>query len=361
MSYTRWTIVTLLLSTLLLVLVGSFNYVVDPYGIYHFSGSDYNYQKSKDSDPYLIKAYQGKKYKPEAIVLGTSRSMRLNPPTIKSLTGETAYGLGVPAATPYIDLKYLEYAIRVDPNLKTVFLGLDFEVFNESFPTHANFNEKRLKSFIYLQDFFSSLLSEKALKDSRKVLIDNYYKTTTYTENRFLGDGSFDETLVFPPNTDQETLQALPTTYQLSLDSLDDVKQIKRLCDANGLRLYMYISPVHAILLETFWQNSLWNQFEEWKRQLVQIAPVWDFSGYHDISMSPLKHSSHYNDLSHFSKQVGDLILYRMLNKETDKVPAYFGISLTPDNIESNLAILRSNRSLWPERGKNLLQLLTKN
>lgn len=357
-SYKKWTTITLSLTALALFTVAAINYVIDPYGIYHFSGHSYNYNKIIDSDPYRSKAFQVKKYQPEAIVLGTSRAMRLNPPSIESLTGENAYNIGLSAATPYIDFKYLEYAIKVDKNLKTVYLGLDFEVFEKNYLPHANYDEQRLTSFLYTQDLFATLLSESALKDSRKVVMDNINNTSNYTEHRYLGDGSFDETLVYPPNTNESTLHVMPASFQLSSDSMLYIEKMKELCEQNDLSLYIYISPVHAIILETFWQNNLWNEYENWKRQLVDIAPVWDFSGYHEISMSSLKKEGSYNDLSHFSKKMGDLMLYRMLNKEIDNVPSYFGVYITSDNIEEHLNNLRVNREQWSERDKNMFEVV---
>ncbi|MEI7027537.1 hypothetical protein [Paenibacillus sp. y28] len=356
--YKKWTIYVLSFIMLSLSSIAGMNYVVDPYGIYHFAGREFNYQKSVESDPYLIKAFQVKKYEPDAIVLGTSRAMRLNPPFIESLTGWKTYNLGLSAANPKIDLAYLEYTMRVDNNLKTVFLGLDFEVFDNNYPDHANFKEARLSSFFYTQDLFASLLSEKALIDSRKVLTDNLRHTANYTENRYLGDGSFDENLVYPPNANEETVRLLPTKFQLSSKSLMNIQKIKELCDQNNIKLYVYISPVHAIVLETFWQNGLWSQFEDWKRQVTAIVPIWDFSGYHDISMSSLHDRENYNDLSHFSKKIGNLMLYRMLDKNIEQVPSYFGIRLTPDNIETHLIQLRADREQWPQRDHSILELI---
>ncbi|WP_419875837.1 hypothetical protein [Candidatus Pristimantibacillus sp. PTI5] len=357
-TYKKWTLYTLSAAAFILIIIAVANYVIDPYGFYHYAGKSYNYQKSTERDPYQFKTYQGKRYQPETLVMGTSRAMRLDPPFIESLTGESTYNLGLPAATSYINFKYLEYMLKVDKSLKTVFLGLDFEIFNEQYVNQANFDEKRLKSIFYLQDYFATLLSEKTMKDSRKVLLENLNKTTVFTESRYLGDGSFDETLVYPPDINQNTLHAIPTDFQLTQDSMLYIEKIKELCEQNGIQLHLYISPVHAILLETFWQNSMWADFEDWKRQLVAIAPLWDFSGYHEISTSSLRQSENYNDLSHFSKKIGRLMLYRMLNKETDKVPPYFGVYLTPENIDEHLNRLRLNREQWGGKGKNMFDIL---
>lgn len=357
-TYKKWTLLTLSMTTFVLLTIAVVNYTIDPYGFYHYSGKSYNYQKSTTSDPYQFKTYQSKKYQTEAVVLGTSRAMRLDPPLIKSLTGESTYNLGLPAANPYIDLKYLEYVIKVDKNLHTVFLGLDFEVFDKDYANQASFDEQRLSSSFYNQDIFATLLSEQTLKDSRKVLIDNLSKASNFTEHRYLGDGSFDETLVYPPNINEATLQHFPTTFHLLSDNMLYIKKIKELCEQNSLNLYIYISPVHAILLETFWQNHLWNDYEEWKRKLVDITPVWDFSGYHEISTSSLNHGEYYNDLSHFSKKTGNLMLYRMLNKEINNVPVFFGVYMTKENIKQHLIDLRLNREQWAERGKNMFDIL---
>lgn len=357
-SYRKWTITTLSLTALVLIAVTTVNYIIDPYGVYHFSGKSYNYQKNIDSNPYLFKTFQSRKYQPEAVVLGTSRAMRLNPPKIKTLTKENAYNLGLPAATPYINFKYLEYLLKVDHKLKTVFLGLDFEVFDMGYLNHASFEEKRLNSFFYTQDIFSTLLSESALKDSLEVVRDNLNNTNNFTETRYLGDGSFDENHVYPADNNKNTLQVIPTTLQLKSESMLYINKIKELCEQNDIDLYMYISPAHAILLETYWQSNLWSKFEDWKRQLVDIAPIWDFSGYHEISMSSLHNTDNYNDLSHFSKKVGDLILYRMLGKELNKVPSYWGVYMTHENIEKHLENLRLNREHWPEHDKNMFEIL---
>lgn len=357
-TYKKWTLFTITLTAFILFAVALLNYFVDPYGYYLHSRKSYNHSKLIESDPYQFKAYQSKKYQLETIVLGTSRAMRLNPLLIKSLTGESTYNLGLSAANPYINLRYLQYLIKVDKNLDTVFLGLDFEVFDHLYVQHASFVEKRLNSPFYMEDLFSTLLSEKAFKGSIKVLIDNQNKTSTYTKNEFLDDGSFDENYVYAAATNQNTLKVIPTAYQLSSDSMRAVQQMIDLCRQNNLKLYLYISPVHAIILETFWQSSIWDDYEDWKRQLVSMAPVWDFSGYHEISMSTLQNQENYNDLSHFSKKTGSLMLYRMLNKEPSKVSPDFGVYLTTDNVEKHLEMLKLSREQWSQKGKDMFEVL---
>jgi hypothetical protein len=357
-TYKKWIALVLILAFIVLSLITAINYTIDPYGVYRSTRQVYSANKHVDSDPYLFKAFKVKKYQPEAIVLGTSRAMRLDPKLIESLTGDTTFNIGLSAATPYIMFNYLEYAIKVDKNLKSVFLGLDYEVFEASYLTHASFNKERLQSFFYIQDIFSTLLSKKAIKDSISVVSENLSNNKVMTENRYLSDGSFDEAFVYHPDNNISTLNVMPTKYQISNDSFHYIKMIRDLCEQNNLDLYVYISPVHAILLESFWQIDEWSSYEEWKKQLLDIIPVWDFSGYHEISMSSLKSGEYYNDLSHFSKKTGGYILHQMLSIDTDQVPDYFGVYVTSDHVNEHLESLRLNREQWPDRGKELSVIL---
>jgi hypothetical protein len=343
---------------LLLVICGGVNYLIDPYGAYQDIRKKYNYSKHINSDPYMFKAMHIKMTQPDSIVLGTSRAMRLDPAVIERLTGENAYNLGLPAATPFINYEYLKYSIQSDPKLKTVYLGLDFEVFEESYPVHANFNQKRIDSNVPFQDIFATLFSERALKDSYEVLIDNLEGRSRFTEYRYLADGSFDEKMIFPPNGNQLTLNMMPSKYSLSKNSIQYVSEIKELCEKHQIKLYIYISPIHAILLEQLWQSGLWSAYEDWKRALVGIAPIWDFSGYNEISMSELKGSANYNDLSHFSKKIGTLILARILDDSRESGNPAFGVYVTPRNLEDHLKNIIASRNLWEQRGEDMADLL---
>ncbi|MFF2890598.1 hypothetical protein [Paenibacillus sp. NPDC057967] len=357
-TYKQWALASIISILCILIAIASFNVLVDPYGIYHTPLKSYNNQKLGNKDPYLFKSNHFKRAQPDALVLGTSRAMRLNPPRIESLTGKTAYNLGLSSGSPYILLRYLEYAIKTDSQLESVYLGLDFETFNQSFKTHASFDEKRLFSPLYVPDYFNTLLTEKAIKDSFYVMRDNLNQTDIYTKSRFKDDGSVDESYIIPYESNITYLDAITIDYTLSLDSLEYVNQMKNICDQNGIQLILYISPVHAIFLETYWQLDHWPAYEEWKRRLVEIAPVWDFSGYHDISMSSLYQKEYYDDLSHFSKHTGDLMLYRMLNLKTDYVPDGFGVLITPSNVDNHLESIRNSRKTWPGKDANMQELI---
>lgn len=356
--YKKWTLFVIGAIVFLLISSATVSYIVDPYGIYHITRKDYNERKIGSRDPYLVKTYNSRDYQPETIVLGTSRAMRLDPPLIEQITGETTYNLGLSAANPYIQFSHVESLLNQKNNLKTIIIGLDFETFDIEYKTHVNFVEKRVASPSYsFQDMASTLLTKKSLLDSYYILYDNFKKTDQYTKSSTLDDGSFNTEIKINPEVNANNLKRIAIEYEVSPNSIEYIKKIQELCNEHDIQLYLYISPLHAIILETFWQMDQWSVYEDWKRQLVSIAPIWDFSGYHDISMSSLFHNTYYDDLSHFSKKTGNLMVYRMLGSE-DNVPPWFGVQITPDNIEEHLQKLRESRSQWVYRDKDMQELV---
>ena len=81
---------------------------------------------------------------------------------------------------------------------------------------------------------------------------------------------------------------------------------------------------------------------------MIKITPVWDFSGYNSITTESIsERMDNYIDNSHYSPKTGDLVLGRILSFQTEKIPEYFGILLTSDNIESHLKQIRLDGEIW--------------
>jgi hypothetical protein len=127
----------------------------------------------------------------------------------------------------------------------------------------------------------------------------------------------------------------------------------------NSIKLNIFIPPMHAIHLEKYYIEGSWNLLETWKREVVKIAPVWDFSGYNSITTEPISESmKNYIDSSHYRKEVGDLVLNRILNYQIDTVPDDFGVLITPENIEQHLAKIRGDRAVWVKQNPDAVKLL---
>ena len=147
--------------------------------------------------------------------------------------------------------------------------------------------------------------------------------------------------------------------YQLSAQFLDEVKKIVDLSQKNQIKLILFISPSHATHWEAMKRKDKWSTFEGWKRELVKITPVFDFSGYNSITSESIHNNmENYTENSHYTPKVGNLILNRILSYKEEEVPEDFGILINSENIESHLEKIRQDREIWAKNSPNEVNLV---
>jgi len=142
--------------------------------------------------------------------------------------------------------------------------------------------------------------------------------------------------------------------------AMESVRAILKLCKDHGTQVTIFINPMQAEALEVFDLLGYWRAFENWKRELLsltneysggdtrQSVVLWDFSGYDELYSSesvPTDRSAmrFFWDSIHYRRTLGEVIVARMFGNED--VP--FGVILASGNIESHLANIREQRSLY--------------
>lgn len=374
-NYHRYTFVFIIAASVNLLLIVLFNIFVDPYGVMN-SPTRVGFNKikpGKDTHVRLFKTIEVTRLRTKMIVLGSSRSeFGLDPKHPALLNYQPAYNLAITGANMYETRRYFQHAIANQPSLKKVVLGIDFFMFNTYRESQPDFRENRLQTTkLTLLDTFDVTLSLNALTASIETIRANrsapndigsfypnglrdakYYIQHTYQNKPYK--------LIF-----KKTIQDFLTRpdfykrYQLSEASLNDLKTIVNTCKQRGIKLEILISPSHASEWETIRVAGLWPIFEDWKRQVVKIEPVWDFSGYNSITTEPISnHMKNYIDNSHYRKEVGNLVLNRIFHYQEETVPTDFGVLLTPANIEACLKKIRDQRGLWAKDNTDVVQLV---
>ena len=359
-DFYNYTLLLVLTISLIFGLIGLFNLVIDPYGIFNmprlFGINQAKVEKIKSGR--LFKATDIIHIKPKAIFLGSSRAEYGLEPTHPALQNlQPSYNTALGAATPYELQYYLEHAIVNQPQLKLVIIGLDEFMFNEFNTEGANFSRNRLrKKYLTIQDILNSTFSLKAAQAS----FDNIQYSSQYPEyesytkfgrlNLRLIDRDNNATL-YRFNKSIETYFNTFDEYKISYKYLSNIQNIINICKQNNIKLYFFISPSHATRYEIIYTAKHWKMYEQVKRELVKITPIWDFSGY---SME------NYIDDSHYLKHIGDLVINRILSYQTDKVPNDFGVLLTPKNIENHLIKMRKNREIWSKNNPEEVAMVKK-
>ncbi|MFZ3591745.1 hypothetical protein ACOI1C_21640 [Bacillus sp. DJP31] len=372
-QYKKWYLYLIICSLISIICIIIFCFMIDPYKIYNTPTIKHYNLKKIESKEYLMKARQVATNKPEVIFLGSSRTrLGLDPDYYYQATGEIAYNIGLSGANIYEQMRYFDYALKSNPNLKRVIIGLDYEGFNTYRNNTIAFVDSRLDTHLLIkEDLLSTLLSEQSLKDSIKVFIDNIKDEQKYTRSVFLPNGSHNESEIVIRNevllkngrnpfyehlNEHLNNEEILKNYKLSDQKLQNFIRLVNLCEVNNIKLDVFLPPVHAIQLEGIRKAGLWNDFERWKKEIVAITPVWDFFGYNSITTKPPINFEFYTDQSHYRKNVGNLIFNSILDIHLDAVPGDFGIILTKENIDLHLKAIREDRRDWAESNPGIVR-----
>ena len=350
--------------------VGLFNVALDPYGVFDstkIAGINQSKPRKGNNDR-LFKATDIIRIKPATLLFGSSRTRQGLDPNYAALKDfQPAYNLGLNGANPYEQLRYLEHAIANNKNLKTVIIGIDFFMFNANNTNQPGFTEDRLeKQSINIQDTMNVVFSIDALSSSLETL--NSSRNTQNKEGDSLkGFMPYKNIDLGKKVTDWRFVNSYQVyfknhaKYQLSEKYLADFKTFVETCKKHGITLKVYISPGHATDNEAIRATGHWSTQEKWKREIVKIVPVWDFSGYNSITSEPIKAGmKNYADSSHYRENIGNLILNRVLNYQSNTVPKDFGVLITPENIESHIAKINANRENWVVKNQKEAKLVEK-
>jgi hypothetical protein len=153
-----------------------------------------------------------------------------------------------------------------------------------------------------------------------------------------------------------------------------------RLAANHQTRVIVVMLPVHALDLEMIrCQVGGSAPLEKWKRDLVSTMtafrqeqpqapaiPLWDFSGYSGYTADPVppKGDPHamtwYWEPSHFRKELGDLLIARILNQPAPNNHdiSTFGVQIDQSNIQSHLSQLRADREIFVRQFANEIRLI---
>lgn len=349
------------------VAVALFNLAVDPYTTFN-SNAILGFNKVKpeqDKQVRLYKAIAITRIQPKIVFIGSSRTefgLDSSHPVFESY--RPGYNLAVTGANMYEAQRYLEHAIANQPNLNKAIIGLDFFMFNDKAQNSPDFRESRLEtnqvilidkinSLFSIDAFIASLSTIKSNRtetnalgyfypDGRRVV--GYYKKHVYLNpsNRWIFKAGLRQNRFLIGGDESEQ------NYQISEEYLNSLKAIVKICETRKIECQFFISPSHVSQWEFIKLSGVWPLFEQWKREIIKITPVWDFSGYNSITTEPIgPRMQYYLDNSHYLKPVGDLVLNRIFQYRAETVPEDFGVKIDTENIASHLEKIRSDREAW--------------
>jgi hypothetical protein len=301
--------------------------------------------------------------------LGTSRVGRGLDPNHEALREFDCYNMALPSVSLYEMRRYFQHAQAA----RQVIVGLDFRVFGTPTDATGAFSEARLdvdadgnRQFnlfsAKLPDLARALLSLPALQSSLKTVRQQDWWAETLAPNGYwlrLRD-QYDHGAAFVAFT-RESLTRFADMRKSEMvfaNSYRELRTLLRAAYTSDAEVWLLISPSHAWHWEALELSGLWPQFEAIKRNVVQINTeessragrpafaVWDFSGSYGPSLEPVPTSAiakmrWYWEPVHYKRELGDLMLNRILRDVRSPEWPEFGVRLEPGNLEAHLATLR--------------------
>jgi hypothetical protein len=343
--------------------IAAVNSTVDPYGFWRLIEQPgiNAVRPRQDNNDRLYKAADIVRQKPDVVILGSSRTKQAIDPDHEGLQAYSpqVYNLAINGPNAYEVRRYFDHALANQAQPELVVLGIDFFMFNADLGNQPSFNERRLGiSHLSLQDAATTTLSLDTLQASWETIqanrppseVDGAYEPNGFGPNREAEDGKRQWRF----NQSAALYFELHSDYKLSEEYLAEFQRIVELCEERDIPLVIFISPAHATQWEAIRATGHWETFEAWKRRIVAIAPVWDFSGYNTVTTEPMgDEMDYYTDNSHYSVPVGNWVLDRILSPSAQGVPEDFGVWVTPDNLETHLQTIREDRQTWARQNQD--------
>lgn len=359
MNGKKWIKVWAVIIIIIIPIVGGFNYLIDPYGLYNTKY--FNFNKIKQSNKIrLVKTIKTKEIKPTSISLGTSRTEYGYNPTHRYFS-KPSYNLAISGSSMYENMLNFQYALK-QGKLKKVLLVADYRMFNikiqksiQDFETY--FKDKSISYLFSIDTLKDSLLTVKG-GDITSIYLDNGQREHNHNWKNILKNGGHLEKM---KKDEKNYYKDYPTNYtykDTKKKSFPDFEKIVRLCYENNLELDIIFGPSHIRQWEALNYYLGYGKWLQWKKDVVisvnKIAKqqnkkqfrIMDFSVYHKLTAEKVptdkntKMKYHW-EASHYKNELGKIVLDRLAgnSKYND-----FGIELSLQNIDEHLKNQEMNR-----------------
>jgi hypothetical protein len=321
-------ITSIIITIILLGVIFSFNYTIDPLRI------------KKDITTRAQKYNDLMKYRPDTIMLGGSRVQFLSTKDVKYYTNDTVYNISMRNMTLYEQLKYTEFALK-QFNIKTIIIGLNFYTFSNHAKLHeVDFDENLLTQGVtlkYIKDIIQSYLTLAITFDAIDIylnkekyiqnrMFDKYGSRTLFMQNKLIGKKSWKLRSI---KTNKSYIKDF-SNFIISNKKISYYKKIIKLCKENGVDIKVFTTPMHSSLYKVAIKYGTLKTIDKWKKDLSYIYTYYDFMNINSIT----NNSDNYIDSSHVKQEFGKMIFKRMFSDDVYGIPKEFGILIKKKEIK---------------------------
>ncbi len=310
-----------------------FNYIVDPYGVFHETPWFHAVVPNERFVKMRYLVHHPLLY--DSLVFGSSRVNTLD---TSHLHGGTWYNLWANSATPEEYLQDIRFLLAHGMTMRNLLIGLDASSYILSGEDHQH----ELPSIMYPKDghwlnVYATYLF--TVPDYGVVKEAFYPRERIVYDYQHTGRALFverEQALISNPAEHVATFK-LPMAGPAPVDVNERIRRtiqamadIRKIADERHIHLTVFVNPVHESLFHT----TLFSPYRSFLKQLVGITDYVDFSGVNSITSD----KGRYYEYSHYRPIVGDRIIASLFG--TGATTPGFGFLVTRATVDGHLANL---------------------
>ncbi len=314
----------------ILALLAGLNILVDPYSIFKSPSIDkFNKQKpdaARNQRVTKVISFKLEKRPVEAVFLGSSRvnATILEDYYYKITGGKIAKNMGMNALSHDETVKIGENLVKIHPEIKTIYVGLDFFRFLEK--------NKDNKRAVPISDNKNLTISEfNPVVLSFNTTISSFITIIKNVEYNNTKPSAFN-----PVENFKTKLGYYGGNYfnaVLAENEIEKLKMFKNNMEKKGYKVYFYLNPTHALDLSLINHLGFYPIYEKWKILLADNFEYIDFNFVNEVTSEKINmNTKYFVEMSHATSVFGKLILdCLILNKN------HYGVYTDKKNIKNNL------------------------
>lgn len=311
-----------------------FSVILDPYNVFHATKLvDNGVEPNKNYIKPLNVMRNMDKY--DSLLFGSSRVGFFD---VERMNDGVYYDMMASEAVPAEHVAILQSLIKRGFVPKNVIVGVDDISYFVDPSLHDNVLFRKMYpwdgSYIDKLGFFVRYLDPITNIESIETMRENEINDPEWGA-RLLSTGT--ENLSIVPGFDPKNLKPYWSDYYMPRpESLDDIRQLKQICDENGIKLRVFTNPIFG---HTYMQD-IENGYLDFLYELAQVTDYYNFSGFNDVTLN----TANYYENSHYSAAVSNYIIDVIYYGETDDnlLSQGLGMYVTMDNRDQLMDILRS-------------------
>lgn len=346
----KWVKTWFSITTIFILFVGLFNYVIDPFG-FNKNILIKNVNSFKEDNTHFTVKYKMpliKKGGWDNLMLGTSRIGLMDTNVVNKYLGGKTFTMSLPGSAMPLHWDSFLYAIQFN-DIKNVIYGIDFMTFNKNLKFNDDYVQfkEEIQSFapLHTYDIYFNI---QTLKKSISTIVNNlsshpkyyvYYSESGmrhfphYVEKLKKGTFNLQDSINSHLKYYFKKNHGIYAKYEYSQEYMRLLKKIVTYCHEKHINIYVYIPPMYIEHFNAIREAGLKREFETFKRELAEITDFTDFTGVNSITTN----KDNYWDSSHLRKEHTELVISKLLYPEDSVEYQDFGVKVTKENIEEHL------------------------